>query len=139
MFVLDEIEGACGSSQNGEVPEEWLQLAGWDPWSQNCSSPNLPDRLWRTLVADPGENGANARTYYPVIFKYAVESSTDSNGLEASELSKKNNSLLVEFLERMKAVVWERELFLSKRDTDLGLAPKHAQNGECETCPPIFD
>lgn len=134
-FVLDEIGKASTYCQNGHIPMEWLELARWDPWTPTSPSgeaPDPPERLWRTLVADRGDDGANAKIYYPSIFTYAATHSTEGNGLETAELSKRHNSLLVEFLKRMKAVVWNRKLFLSTRDSHLGLVPRSAESGDCK-------
>ena len=66
------------------------------------------------------------------MFEYVVKNSTPKNGIETTELSKRHNSILVKYLKRMKAVLWNRKLFKSERDGHLGLAPKKAKDGDRE-------
>lgn len=137
-FALDKVGHLSTYCQNGDIPMEWLEMGGWNPWSDMrpgkpaSNVPNPPDRLWRTLVADRGPDGVNASIYYPEVFKYAVLHSTEENGLETSALSTRHNALLVEFLKRMKAVVWKRRMFSSEQHDLLGVAPMEAAKGDGE-------
>ncbi|KAK5113576.1 hypothetical protein LTR85_010804 [Meristemomyces frigidus] len=124
-FVLDKIGLAENNSLNGEIPADWFKLAGWEIGRQN-----VPESLWRTLVADRGPDGKNTKVYYAKALEFAVKYSTPENGLETADLSKRQNPILVEFLDRMKAVVYNRKLFKSERDNCLGLAPKRAKEGD---------
>ncbi|KAK5110699.1 hypothetical protein LTR85_000742 [Meristemomyces frigidus] len=132
-FQIDVVAEASYHSYTGHIPQQWYQLAGWDPWEESSESGSIsspPDRLWRTLVADRGPDGGNAKSYYPSMFKYAAEHSTEGGGLQTSVLSTREHPLLKEFLHRMKAVVWNRRLFKSAREGLLGLAPKAAKEGD---------
>jgi hypothetical protein len=133
-FVIDEIGEIQTFSQLGNIPVEWFDLAGWNPWDatgKRASDSYAPERLWRTLVADRGPNGENAKVYYPKAFEYAIDNSTPETGLETTNLAKRRNPILVEFLKRMMAVVWNRRLFKSEYHGGLlGLAPKKAQKSD---------
>lgn len=137
-FVLDQIGVMEDASQNGHVPLDWIKLGGWNPWTtkgERDFTSHLPDELWRTLVADRGPEGGNTKIYYRKAFEYAVTHSTFDVGLQTAELKQRGNSILVELLHRMEAVVWNRMLFRSKRGDKLGLAPKQAREGDCGCCP----
>ncbi|KAK4546967.1 hypothetical protein LTR36_001699 [Oleoguttula mirabilis] len=131
-FQLDVIGETAVHSANGDVPTEWFELAGWQSRDGNGIT-DPPEWLWRTLVADRGPDGTNARVYYARALKYAVEHSTPENGLETSALLYRSNEVVVDFLERMKAVIFNRKLFLSATYGNLGLAPKNAKAGDRES------
>lgn len=132
-FVIDKIGEIETYSLFGNIPEEWFHLAGWYPWDDHGrrvpQSPP-PERLWRTLVADRGPDGANAKVYYAKAFEYAIDNSTPTTGLETTNLAKRSNPILVEFLKRMMAVVWNRRLFKTADRGLLGLAPKKAREND---------
>lgn len=133
--MLDRIGQLEAASQSGHVPLEWIHLGGWHPWTKRGErdhSTQLPDELWRTLVADRGPDGGNTKIYYRKAFEYAVTRSTPDVGIQTAELKQRGNSILIELLDRMEAVVWNRRLFRSDRDNNLGLAPKQTQRGDCK-------
>ena len=137
-FIIDEIGPIEIYSQMGNIPPEWFQLAGWYPWDRKGKRDpenHPPENLWRTLVADRGSDGANPKLYYPKAFEYAIDNSTPHAGLETTNLTKRSNPILVEFLKRMLAVVWNRRLFKSARQGLLGLAPKKARAKDGKSIP----
>lgn len=120
------------------MPREWFELAGWCPWDRKGKRNNEthpPEHVWRTLVGDRGQDGTSAKLYYKKAFVYAIDNSTRSAGLECQDLMNRSNSILVEFLKRMSAVVYNRCLFKSARDKLLGLAPKQACKNDCKYSP----
>ena len=129
-FILDRIGEIETFSQLGNIPAEWFYLAGWHPWDEkgNYRAGGPPDQLWKTLVANRSLDGSSPKIYYSRAFEYAVKNSTPTTGLEATVLARRSNSIVMEFLERMTAVVWNRKLF---RTADhgglLGLASKRAK------------
>lgn len=128
-FEIDSIGEIEVYAQLGNVPEEWFTLAGWSPRSPKSSA---TEQLWRTLIADRGPDGSTPKVYYSKAFEFAVENSTPGAGLETTNLMKRSNPILVEFLKRMAAVVWNRSLFKSAGYNLLGLAPKKARSGDSE-------
>lgn len=134
-YVLDKIGEVKDASQNGHVPLDWIELGEWEPWDERGEHDpenHPPDTLWRTLIADRGPDGNNTKVYYRQAFEYAVINSTHGVGLQAAELKQRSNTILVEVLDRIQAVVWNRRLFRSKRGRNLGLAPKAAKDGDCK-------
>ena len=136
-FILDHIGEIELPSQEGNVPSEWFKLADWYPWDRAgkitiAKGSPPPERLWRTLVADRGPDGGNAKLYYPNAFEYAVKMSTPRVGIQTTKLSQRANPIMVEFLRRMTAVVCNRRMYRSARDGLLGLAPKNAKEGDCK-------
>lgn len=129
-FELDTIGPAAVYSQAGHIPQEWFELVGEESaMSKGQRVRRFPESLWRTLVADRGPGGTNTRPYYAKAFEFAVENGTQ-DGIETNYLLARENKILVEFLTRVQAVIWNRKLFRSGRLANLGLAPRMAKFGD---------
>lgn len=60
-FPLGEIEGLSGRVADGMINQEALEMGGWP---LKNTSDKVPEQLWRTLVADRGDNCINAPSWY---------------------------------------------------------------------------
>jgi hypothetical protein len=128
-FQLGEITKRSGRVADGVINQEALEMGGWP---LNCSSSTVPDQLWRTLVADRGDNGINAPSWY---HRACLEclSHTDQNGdLNTNKLKDYTGtpSTIVSFLNRVQRVIWNRNFFQSedaKGRILFGLAPPKAK------------
>lgn len=133
-FVLDDVGQTSTQCQDGIITAEWFRLAGWYPWAPgpaNLSHP--PQSLWRTLVGDRDNKGRLADNYYAKALSYAVTAvKPGTDAIDIQRLARDHDSVLGEYLERVKAMVWDRRLFVSRRGGHLGLAPKNTQTGDCE-------
>jgi Heterokaryon incompatibility protein (HET) len=139
-FILDTIED-MEPSMNAIIPSSWLRTAGWSDTSEP-----VPDRFWRTLVADRATEGPNpAPGYFSLACKWAFGRIEDDANLDTGKLLTgvygECPSIAVTFLRRVQAVIWNRSLFLSKGTKDekgeekkkswlLGLAPEEARKGD---------
>jgi hypothetical protein len=128
-FIVDMLEVKKMPAQGGNIPHEWLETVNW------CDAAfSVPDRFWRTLVADRGPDGKKPTSsyIYQMACQYALLNSTEADDIYVKDLSNRGNcpSPAVEFLQRVLAVVWKRSLFLSKSERFLGLAPSEAQHGD---------
>ncbi|OCL02264.1 HET-domain-containing protein [Glonium stellatum] len=122
-YILDEIDVIGPASQMGNLPKQWMNIAGW----KYDTDPS--EELWRTLVADRGPNGQNCPEYYPRACAHAGRRSTVGEGIETGEFIRHGRcSILTEFVERVRCVVWNRRLIRSKRLRMLGLVPDSAEN-----------
>jgi hypothetical protein len=131
-FVLDAIGVMASVAAEGIIPANWQKLVGWsgppDP---------VPDRFWRTLVADRGPGGQKQPpAYFPLACKWVFEQKSKRAALNPSELLTfgKCPSIATEFLRRVQSVVWGRKLCLtnSKRGSSplLALVPEEAEGGD---------
>ncbi|KAH9220948.1 hypothetical protein DL95DRAFT_382905, partial [Leptodontidium sp. 2 PMI_412] len=60
-FRLDTISQVSGRvAGSGIIPNDALEMGGWI----QRETQTVPDRLWRTLVADRGPNGKSAPPWY---------------------------------------------------------------------------
>jgi hypothetical protein len=118
-FKLDKVTEVRDASQGGNIPEAWLELAGWkEPYD---SDP--PDAFWRTVVADRGRENRNPPYYYARACRESVHKGglgggrVDTTGL----INNEQNSIVAEFCRRVQAVIWKRTLFKTMEGR-LGLA-----------------
>ncbi|RDW58486.1 hypothetical protein BP5796_12416 [Coleophoma crateriformis] len=128
-FPLDEITGLGPRALEGIISYEWLELGGCvlsdevDP---------IPERFWRTLVADRGLNGSHAPSWYHLAFLHCLERSTPTGDIETKRIIEdcgQGYSFVVEFLRRVQSVIWNRK-FLVTKDNRIGLAPMAAREGD---------
>lgn len=144
-FHLASIIKVSGRIAKGVIHAEWLQLGGWRT-PENPSKDRVPDRLWRTLVADRSPDGGNPPGWYHRACLHCLtdQSIIDVNGdLTVSHKTRKPGSdIMMQFLKRAESVCWNRQFFLAKeKDMDhlspvdateelFGLAPKECAVGD---------
>jgi hypothetical protein len=135
-FVLDVIGDLEPQAMDAVIPSSWLERAGWTDMSKP-----VPDRFWRTLVADRAADGPKipAPGYFKLACKWAFSRAPGANLNTRDLLTNYHGrcpSIALTFLRRVQAVVWNRRLFLSKGVPDnedswlLGLAPDTAKEGD---------
>ena len=78
-FILDAVDIVEVPPQGGNIPEEWLKLAGWeDPTSGES---DVPEEFWWTLVADRGRDERNP----PMYNAKACKESVTKGGIESGQ------------------------------------------------------
>jgi hypothetical protein len=124
---LDMIYDLSQRCDEGTIFEECLQIGGW-----NENDPNeIPDPLWRTMVADRGPNGDPAPSWYKRACRHAIARRTPNNDVRTGSLiADGKDSLGVEFLKRVRDVIWNRKFFCTVDEQRLGLAPKTARRDD---------
>jgi Heterokaryon incompatibility protein (HET) len=131
-FALDAIGVMKSPAYEGIIPPTWQDLVGWpgppDP---------VPDRFWRTLVADRGPGGQKQPpAYFPLACKWVFEQKSRRASLNTKELLAfgKCPSIATEFLCRVQSAVWGRKLVLSegRRGSKplLALVPENSEKGD---------
>lgn len=128
---LDTIDDLTQRCVGGTIFQECLEMGGW-----KADSPTeVPDSLWRTMVADRGPNGAPAPSWYKRACRHAIANKTPTNDVHTGTLiSDGKDSMGVEFLKRVRDVIWNRKFFCTEGDATenprLGLAPSTAKRGD---------
>jgi len=128
-FVLDIVTETTNSSQNGAIPKEWTELAGWkNPLEEETE---IPEGFWRTIVADRGKDGRNPPVYYAKTCKESVSKGGFLSGaVNTSDLiHNERNSIVAQFCRRVQAVIWNRLLIRTEAGS-LGLACKDVRKGD---------
>ncbi|MCJ1474211.1 hypothetical protein MMC13_002869 [Lambiella insularis] len=111
------------------IPEEGLMLGGWSE-SVDEDTDKLPDHLWRTLVADRGPDGGNPPLWYRRAMLYCLANRDGIDDVHTNRLiDQQKSSAMVEFLQRVSNVIWNKRLFLAKGNFKhrFGLAPTDAR------------
>jgi hypothetical protein len=129
-YVLAEVE-TCQRIINGNVPAEYLKYAGWDP-STTESKNIVPDKLWRTLVADRAPDEKFSPRWYKRACQYCLNDDTImSRNNDLNTQAKSGSPVIRQFLKRMRAVVWNRQLFIAgDNDKYFGLMPEEGRAGD---------
>ena len=134
-IIVDIIDHVSPHLASGTLPQACLELGGW---TNDRPIDRVPDDLWRTLVADRGPDGKNAPPWYARACLHALQRVTRNGDLEISSqvLSSSTPATIITFLERVKAVTWNRRLIKTNgvytRDGGalLGLAPPKTKRGD---------
>jgi hypothetical protein len=139
-FKLDTITSISGRVLNGVIPREAFEFGGWPKKSKDSKYPDdVPERLWRTLVADRGPDGTNAPTWYRRACRECLNHTNTNGDLNTNvfkDLALDDTPRTMNlFLERVRGVVWCRKFFLTngseKEDRGhYGLAPSGAQEND---------
>ncbi|KAL5317114.1 hypothetical protein ACEPPN_014208 [Leptodophora sp. 'Broadleaf-Isolate-01'] len=139
-FKLDSIKKLSGRVLNGVIPAEAFEYGGWVHSDDGTFPAEVPDRLWRTLVADRGPDGVNAPTWYrraclECLMHVDANGDLDTGGF--GDLDDTPATMKI-FLERVRSVIWCRKFFLSQGKGKggshgplFGLAPPEAREGDC--------
>jgi hypothetical protein len=148
-IYLCEINQRSTRMADAIVLKECLDILGVISRDQQSHLIDLPEAIWRTLCGDRDAKGEPAPSIYRIAMFHLIErcselpktgdgqdpegnerviSSIDVEGLLNTELPED----LVEFLQVVRDVVWNRRTFRSntKGKTIVGLIPQHARIGD---------
>lgn len=142
-FKLGVIEERSDVVMRGIIPGKWLEKLGWN---KTANQNRVPDRLWRTIVADRNAEGGRTPGWYQRACLHCLRDAkiTDTNGSLAanSTIARASSEMTREFVRRVESVVWNRRLFSAAPDKRLdrpddflffGLGPEETQDGD-ELC-----
>ena len=130
-FKVDIIDNVSSRIAGGLLLREWLTMSGWKMPDEE-SNDEVPDKLWRTLVADRGPNGDNPPNWYQrACSECYFGLSTTSGDIDTGALiaNPKTPFNVVQYLKRVKSIVWNRVFVTSEKDR-FGLAPQGTQKGD---------
>ncbi|OCL06216.1 HET-domain-containing protein [Glonium stellatum] len=115
-FQIATIYNVSGRILRGMIDHTWLCHGGWDRSRRS----RVPDKLWRTLVADRGPNGSNPTGWYRRACAQCLTdvAITDINGdfnvsyVQPSD-QKPRSDILAQFLQMVRRIVYNRKFFLA--------------------------
>lgn len=125
-ILLDTVTEVTSRIPPGLLTKECLKMGGWNgPKDQN----EIPDELWRTLVADRAPDGGNPPGWYHRACWECFQRGNSSGDVNMSTLITMGNtpSLMVEFLKRVQGIVWNRLFVRSRKRKLFGLGPQGTQ------------
>jgi hypothetical protein len=129
-FVVGSIEEVGQRSMNGNIPNEWMELAGWEDMTKP-----VPEPFWRTLVADRSDEGRTVPEWYSRACQFAFRQSIRDD-IDVTMLMRTLKSTHVQqFLSRVQEVIWGRTLASLSSNEDvpssqLALCPPDARSGD---------
>ncbi|RDW66580.1 hypothetical protein BP6252_10215 [Coleophoma cylindrospora] len=133
-FRLAPIRMDSTRTVDGIVSYDGLKLAGW---VRNAELHKIPDRLWRTLVADRGSDGSKAPSWWRRACMYCLAKANRDGDLNTSRLIDNHAfpETILEYLRRVQTATRNRKIFVCTESTSnnewlLGLGPSHAKEGD---------
>jgi hypothetical protein len=136
--MVDEL-GACAT--RGVMPISWRDMAIAAAMENGILSPEeckptstfFPESFWRTLVANRCLQGHSPPTWYRQVCGWSLQLSRDSHIDTSQLINNCSNSWILEFLERVQAVTWNRRWVTTLGDVSevrMGLVSEKAQVGD---------
>lgn len=134
-FQIDVVQKVSSRIAGGLLLRESLVMGGWDDPEDlgNETVPDaVPDKLWRTLVADRSPEGDNPPSWYHRACLNCFASSTSTGDIDSGALiaNPRSSSIMTKFLRRVQSVVWNRKFLKSAERDFFGLAPMGTQVGD---------
>ena len=142
MFVTGLILGTIRWTvffPDGVITQTALEKLGWKSKKEEFSHQDLPDRVWRTLVADRGPNGDQPPNWYHKACLQCLTQETPNGHMNLKEMLRdeaaSGRTMKREFIERVEAATWERAIIANeKKESDpdhlVWLGPKGTQSGD---------
>jgi hypothetical protein len=148
-FVLDTIFSVEQPADGGIIPKTWMEVGikvveereeSEDSIFSTLDCTDIPDPVWRTLVADRGHDGSQTPGWYHQacveVYRRARcynEEDTfvdlDTQLLLNSPRDDGDSSTITSFLQRVQAVTWNRRLAVTNR-AFIGLVPTETKIGD---------
>ncbi|KAI0872198.1 heterokaryon incompatibility protein-domain-containing protein [Hypoxylon argillaceum] len=115
LATIGEVSPRC---TGGVIVQESLMM-GFGKGSRRYGD-SVPDKIWRTLVADRGPDGKIPPAWYQRACLRCLEiADTFNNGdLNIGELLQGNSDMLKKYLIRVRNVTWNRRFFTATRQKD---------------------
>lgn len=131
-FRLDQINTLSPPGPRLCISSTSLSMGGWYYFSASETPTTVPDRLWRTLVADRGANGTSPPSWYHRACLHLLTQCTGPDGdVDVRTLMLSGRpSTVVEFLKRVESVIWDRQFLLTVAGKFFGLAPITARSDD---------
>lgn len=133
-MVIGQVSRVTSRVVDGTISDDCLEMLGW---YQDDDVNKIPDRLWRTLVANRDSNGQTPPLWYRRACMYCLKKTTAEGDLNTGKLLEMRSlpETVLQFLRRVQAVVWSRKFFvgLDLRDKSseiFGLGPRYAKEGD---------
>ncbi|KAF2030897.1 HET-domain-containing protein [Setomelanomma holmii] len=130
---------------DGVIPKECLEKLGWSFDWHATSVESVPEQLWQTLVAEKGPNGTAMPHFYRRACQHCLVNLTRNGHINIESLlqESENGSYVMDYLERVKAVTWDRSFIEAcplktiypkssdgSRDKLVGLGPPKTRRGD---------
>ena len=142
MFVKGLIVGQITWTTffpDGVITQTALEKLGWRSEKEEISHYDVPEKVWRTLVADRGPTGDQPPNWYHKACLQCLTQETPNGHMNLKEMLRdeaaSGRTMKRQFIERVEAATWERAIIAvdneeSRGDPLVGLGPKGTQSGD---------
>ncbi|KAN0077633.1 Heterokaryon incompatibility protein (HET) domain containing protein [Elaphomyces granulatus] len=122
-LIIGQITWTSNPITKDVIPQSCLEKAGWAQLEQPNS---VPDKLWRTLVADRGPDGGLPPRWYHRACLYCLINNIHGD-IDTNELLKTPTKFVKEYLKRVQAVIRNRKFLEAKEEGLFGLCSSKAE------------
>lgn len=116
-FVLGKINEISGRIIPGKLPQEVLEMGGWiySYRDEERTVNDVPDQLWKSLIANRDENGNSPESYHRKACLYCLQQEDVNGDVDMNQIMKDPSVYhrFISFLRRVEEVVWNRKAFRS--------------------------
>jgi hypothetical protein len=111
-FTLAKVTNISARNTGGVILRESLRM-GWNKFQENSE---MPDKIWRTLVADRDPDGQPPPAWYRQACSRCLEIADNFNNgdLNVGELMQEQSEMLHKYLARVRDVTWNRRFFTAE-------------------------
>ncbi len=126
-FKLARVEEVSARNTGGVILKESLELGSWAGIQTHN---RVPEKIWRTLVADRDPEGQIPPTWYQRACMRCLEiADTFNNGdLNVGELLQGHSEMLRKYLTRVRNVTWNRAFFKAAMSSNLEVTNRRAEH-----------
>ncbi|RYP74498.1 hypothetical protein DL771_002972 [Monosporascus sp. 5C6A] len=119
-FVLGTITWNTSRIPDGIIPQEALKKLGWTDEGQP-EYYDVPDRVWRTLVADRDPDGKLPPSWYKRACLRCLVNDTPNGHIATKDILERSPpGIMPDYIKRVQAVTWNRVVFEAKEAGDAG-------------------
>ncbi|OTB04524.1 hypothetical protein M426DRAFT_320644 [Hypoxylon sp. CI-4A] len=116
-FVLSTISWKTDPIPDGIIPQGALQRLGWSYDEDEYFS--VPDKVWRTLVADRGPDGRPPPSWYHRACLRCLVHDTPNGHIATKNILEQNPSgIMHDYIKRVQAVIWNRVVLKAADETN---------------------
>ncbi|KAN0116997.1 Heterokaryon incompatibility protein (HET) domain containing protein [Hyaloscypha variabilis] len=139
-MILGKIRNASQRISEGTIPREVFEMGGWKHAKQpdDHTVHEMPDQLWRTLVANQGLDGEPCPSYFRRACLYAVQRANTSGDVIIKDIVDHNQTpeVVSVYLRKVQDVIRNRKAFLGGDRRELfGFGSEEVKdNGEDYIC-----
>ncbi|KAI0900292.1 heterokaryon incompatibility protein-domain-containing protein [Annulohypoxylon nitens] len=106
-LVLSTVSWKTDPIPDGIVPQGALQRLGWSYDEDEVFS--VPDKVWRTLVADRGADGRPPPSWYHRACLRCLVQDTPNGHIATKDILEQNSAgIMHDYIKRVQAVTWNR-------------------------------
>ncbi|KAI1454807.1 hypothetical protein F4805DRAFT_469182 [Annulohypoxylon moriforme] len=133
-FILSTVSWKTDPIPDGIIPQGALQRLGWLCGEDEVFS--VPDKVWRTLVADRGPDGKPPPSWYHRASLRCLVQDTPNGHISTKNILEQNpTGIMHDYIKRVQAVTWNRVVLEATDENNpnenlVGIGPPLTEMGD---------